>query len=92
MLVIKEVVVRLGGFKMGKVSQKKSENGSFEENLEELEGILEALEGSKLPLSDLIAKYERAKICLEECRKRLSAAEMSIKKLNQAGDAFEDFQ
>ncbi len=63
---------------------------SFEENLEELEGILEELENSQLPLSDLVKKYERAKLCLAECRKRLDEAELSIKKLNPDGSK-EDF-
>jgi len=69
---------------------KNEESKSFEDSLNELEQILKELEGSQIPLEDLVSKYERAKKCLDECRTKLDSAEMKIKKLGKNGA--EDFE
>jgi len=69
---------------------KNEESKSFEDSLNELEQILKELEGSQIPLEDLVSKYERAKKCLDECRAKLDSAEMKIKKLGKNGA--EDFE
>lgn len=75
--------------KMGEKLNKASAR-TFEQNLEELEGILEELENSNIPLDKLVEKYSRAGECLSECRKRLEAAELKIGKLE--GAVVEKFQ
>lgn len=70
-----------------KLNQKSDD--SFEASIKELEDILVQLENPQIPLSDLVSKYERAKECLNLCRKKLDDAELVIKKLSK--DSSEDF-
>lgn len=68
---------------------KSETSKSFEESLRELEEILEELENSQIPLEAMVKKYETAKKCLENCRAKLDAAEMKVKKLSQDGSVEE---
>lgn len=52
------------------------ENGapSFEEALESLETIIEAMEGENLPLEDLVSHYEKGTVLLNRCESMLQTA------------------
>ena len=54
----------------------------FEKTLDELRKLLDQLEDSSLSLDDSLAKYARAKECLDICRKRLKDAELKISVIN----------
>ena len=66
---------------MGTKLKSEKSNQSFEDSLRELEEILKELEASKVPLDDLLAKYQRARECLSACRTKLDAAELKIRQL-----------
>lgn len=54
---------------------------SFEQALEQLEGIVESLEQGNVPLDQSIAHYERGEALRSHCRKLLSAAEDRVEKI-----------
>jgi len=60
----------------------------FEEALQKLEGIVEAMESDDLPLETLLAKYEEGAKLLKICQEKLAEAELKIQQLekNAAGD------
>lgn len=60
---------------------KKPENLTFENALERLENILEAMEEGDTPLADLIAKFEEGSKLLKTCQEKLQEAELKIEKL-----------
>ena len=51
---------------------------TFEQALNELEEIVQALEDGALPLEALVSKYERGAGLLKLCRQRLDAAQQRI--------------
>ena len=53
----------------------------FEDALSELERLVQAMEGSKLPLDTLLDNYRRGAQLLELCRARLQAVEVQVKLL-----------
>ena len=53
----------------------------FEDALSELEGLVQAMEGSKLPLDTLLDNYRRGAQLLAFCRDRLQAVEAQVKVL-----------
>ena len=61
-------------------------NLSFEEALNNLESIVETLEGGGIPLSELVSEYEKGTRLLEICRKRLGEAELRIEKVCKSQD------
>lgn len=67
---------------------------SFEDALEQLENIVEAMEAGDVPLADLIAKFEQGNKLLKVCESRLKEAEMKIELLKKQKDgiAFVPFQ
>lgn len=54
---------------------------SFEEQLEELDGIVTALEDGRLPLEDALALYERGMRLAKACQDRLDQAELRVSRL-----------
>lgn len=54
---------------------------TFAEALDELEGIVAALEGDTLELEDALARYERGVALFRSLQGRLSEAELTIKEL-----------
>jgi exodeoxyribonuclease VII small subunit len=60
----------------------------FEEALEKLEGIVEAMEADDLPLETLLAKYEEGARLVKLCQEKLAEAEVKIRQLekNAAGE------
>lgn len=63
-------------------TQKKPESLTFEEALEQLEAVIEAMEAGEVPLDALVEKYEEGGKLLKKCQERLAQAELRIQKLN----------
>lgn len=60
---------------------------TFEEAVQRLEALIEAMEDGSSPLTELVAKYEEGSKLLRECQSQLRAAELKIEKLNlQTGE------
>jgi exodeoxyribonuclease VII small subunit len=51
---------------------------SFETAVERLEQIVEAMESDKLPLADLLVRYEEGTRLVKLCQQQLAAAEKRI--------------
>ena len=56
---------------------------SYEQALAELETLVAAMEGARLPLDDLLKSYRRGAQLLEFCRARLQAVEQQVKVLER---------
>jgi exodeoxyribonuclease VII small subunit len=68
---------------MPKVESNNTEL-SFESAMERLEKIVEQMESSKLPLEELIVRYEEGIKLVAVCNDRLAAAENRIETLNRS--------
>ncbi|HEX5791138.1 MAG TPA: exodeoxyribonuclease VII small subunit [Luteolibacter sp.] len=62
---------------------------SFEQALEQLEGIVEAMENEQLPLEELVACYEKGSGLLTHCQSVLDSAKRRIEliTLRSRGDS-----
>jgi|SRR5438270_9594681 len=60
---------------------------NFEKAMDRLESIVEQMESGKLPLDDLIVRYEEGMNLVKVCQERLSNAEQKIEIIarNSAG-------
>ena len=60
----------------------------FEEALQKLEAVVEAMEADDLPLETLLAKYEEGSKLVKICQQKLAEAELKIQQLekNAAGE------
>ncbi|MEM7578045.1 MAG: exodeoxyribonuclease VII small subunit [Planctomycetota bacterium] len=65
---------------MGKTETKPDEL-SFEESLEQLEGLIERVESGEIGLEEAIAQYERGTALVKRCRSVLDVAEKRIAEL-----------
>jgi len=72
----------------GQNNTAKTDALPFEEALERLESIVEAMESAELPLESLLAKYEEGTRLARLCQAKLSEAELKIQQLekNAAGE------
>jgi len=72
----------------GAVPGNPAKNPPFEEALQKLEGVVEAMESDDLPLETLLAKYEEGARLVKICQEKLAEAELKIQKLekNAAGE------
>ena len=61
--------------------EQNIEDLSFEQALEQLEKIVEALEQGNVPLDQSINHYERGEALRNHCRKLLQAAEDKVEKI-----------
>lgn len=68
--------------------QAKSQAGSFEEAMCELEDLVEAMESDQLPLEELVAHYEKGAGLLRHCEEVLAAARKRIE-LIEVGNSSE---
>ena len=66
----------------------KAESLPFEQALQKLESIVEAMESEELPLESLLAKYEEGTRLARVCQEKLAEAELKIQQLekNSAGE------
>ncbi len=62
---------------------KRPEELSFEQALEELDGLVRQMESGALGLDDSIAAYRRGAELARYCQARLGAAEQEIRKLDK---------
>ena len=68
---------------------------NFEKAMDRLEAIVEQMETGKLPLEDLIVRYEEGMTLVKVCQERLTRAEQKIEIIarNSAGKAMvKDFE
>ncbi|MFO1475840.1 MAG: exodeoxyribonuclease VII small subunit [Verrucomicrobiota bacterium] len=56
---------------------------SFEEAMQKLEAIVEAMESGDLPLEALLARYEEGMKLAQVCQSTLSEAELKIQQLEK---------
>lgn len=61
------------------------EQMGFEEAIEELEGIVEALEDGELPLEEAMERFERGLGLVSVCRGKLERAELRVEELLEEG-------
>ena len=76
-------------------SKTKSAEPNFEKAMDRLEAIVEQMESGKLPLEDLIVRYEEGMNLVKVCQERLTSAEQKIEIIarNSAGKpAVKDFE
>ena len=59
-------------------AEEDSAAPSFEDALEGLEAIVEAMEHETLPLEDLVAYYEKGSVLLDRCESLLQSAHRRI--------------
>ncbi len=55
----------------------------FEEALQKLETVVEAMESDDLPLETLLARYEEGARLVKTCQEKLAEAEVKIQKLEK---------
>ena len=58
-----------------------AEAATYELALAELEALVQAMEGGRMPLDQLLASYKRGAELLQQCRTRLQAVEDQVKVL-----------
>ena len=58
-----------------------TEAATYEQALAELEALVQAMEGGRMPLDQLLASYKRGAELLQQCRTRLQAVEDQVKVL-----------
>lgn len=73
----------------GKRDDANDATPPFEAQLEELDGIVTALEDGRLPLEEALALYERGMRLAKVCQDRLDTAELRVRRL-RASVATED--
>lgn len=61
----------------------KTADLSFEAALQKLEAIVEAMEGTDLPLESLLSQYEQGIKLAEACQGKLAEAEVKIQQLER---------
>jgi exodeoxyribonuclease VII small subunit len=72
---------------MSSKSKQPGSSLSFERAMDRLEAIVEQMESGKLPLEDLIVRYEEGMNLVKICQERLASAEQKIEIIarNSAG-------
>jgi exodeoxyribonuclease VII small subunit len=70
---------------MSKTARADASKGSlpFEEALNKLEGVVEAMESDDLPLEALLARYEEGSRLVKICQEKLAEAELKIQQLEK---------
>jgi exodeoxyribonuclease VII small subunit len=70
----------------------QKEQPIFEESVERLETLIEAMENGDIPLADLVAKFEEGSKLLKQCQSQLKEAELKIEQLNLKTGELEAFE
>ncbi len=63
---------------MAKTHEQKKEEPTFESAIERLEAIVEQMESDKMPLEDLLVRYEEGVKLVKLCTEKLETAEKRI--------------
>src|SRR5262249_14627401 len=90
-----EAVLNSSVFPMSSKPKPHKAELNFEGALDRLEKIVEQMESGKLPLEDLIVRYEEGMSLVKVCQERLAKAEQKIEIIarNSAGKAtIKDFE
>ena len=74
------------------MAEKKKEELSFEESLQNLEVIVKKLESGDVPLDDAIEEFNKAMQLAKTCDEKLKSAEEAITKLVKDNGDIVDFQ
>ena len=74
------------------MAEKKKEELSFEESLQNLEIIVKKLESGDVPLDDAIEEFNKAMLLVKTCDEKLKSAEEAITKLVKDNGNIVDFQ
>ena len=74
------------------MAEKKKEELSFEESLQNLEIIVKKLESGDVPLDDAIEEFNKAMLLAKTCDEKLKSAEEAITKLVKDNGNIVDFQ
>jgi exodeoxyribonuclease VII small subunit len=84
-----EAVLNSSVFPMGSKPKQREAELNFEGAMARLEKIVEQMESGKLPLEDLIVRYEEGMKLVKTCQERLANAEQKIEIItrNSAGKA-----
>ena len=84
-----EAVLNSSAFPMSSKSKPRDAELNFEGAMDRLEKIVEQMESGKLPLEDLIVRYEEGMKLVKTCQERLANAEQKIEIItrNSAGKA-----
>ena len=69
----------------------KKEDPTFEESVERLEALIQAMENGDTPLADLVPKFEEGSKLLKHCQAQLKEAELKIEQLNLKTGELEAF-
>jgi exodeoxyribonuclease VII small subunit len=83
------------GLPVSSKSKQRETELNFESAMDRLEAIVEQMESGKLPLEDLIVRYEEGMNLAKICQERLANAEQKIEIIarNSAGKAMvKDFE
>lgn len=65
----------------GKTNKTNSSELDFEQAMTRLEETVDAMESGKLPLAELLQKFEEGVKLSERCAELLDAAELKVKKI-----------
>lgn len=73
---------------------RKDNTFNFEKSLQELEALVEKMEGGDLSLEDSLKCFERGVTLTRDCQKALAEAEQKVRILlkNEGKESLEDFQ
>lgn len=74
------------------MANTKEKEISFEDSLDQLEGIVKKLETGEVPLDEAIYEFNKAMKLAKTCDEKLKKAEDSITKLVKDNDDIVDFQ
>ena len=74
------------------MAEKKKDELSFEESLQNLEIIVKKLESGDVPLDDAIEEFNKAMQLAKTCDEKLKSAEEAITKLVKDNGDIVDFQ
>src|SRR5256884_5973910 len=90
-----QAVLNSSVFPMSNKPKSRETELNFEGAMDRLEKIVEQMESGKLPLEDLIVRYEEGMNLVKVCQERLAKAEQKIEIIarNSAGKAIvKDFE
>lgn len=65
------------------MSEKKQDEITLEEAFEQLDELIEKMEGNDLPLEDSFALYKKGVQLVEYCNKKIEKVECDIKKVTE---------
>ena len=65
------------------MAEKNTSETTFESAMERLEQIVEQMESDKLPLEEMLERYEEGTKLAKTCQEKLAEAELKIQRLEK---------